>query len=213
MDGQFAATRLGSQPGATRTRAWMLRLITLIETAAGQLHDQENAVQGKLLEAASLLRTRINASRREGVAGRPGRLLAWQVRKVSDYIDANIAGPILVADLSALVQRSEAHFSRSFKKTFGESPHSFVMRRRLAVAARLMLTSETSLCDIAQKCGFTDQAHLCKCFRQASGQTPAAWRRDRRLSSHIGTPAPSGPGRSDADALSGRHTRIGVIES
>ena len=104
-------------------------------------------------------------------------MLAWQARKVREYIDSHISGPVLVADLCALVQRSEAHFSRAFKRTFGESPHAFLVRRRVELAAQYMLTTDTSLSDIALRCGFTDQAHLCKHFRQAAGQTPAAWRR------------------------------------
>jgi len=107
-------------------------------------------------------------------------LLAWQVRKVRDYIDSHITGPVLVADLCALIQRSEAHFSRSFKRTFGESPHAFLVRRRVELAAQYMLATDASLSDIALTCGFTDQAHLCKQFRQAAGETPAAWRRARR---------------------------------
>ena len=97
-----------------------------------------------------------------------------------DYIDSHITGPVLVADLCALLQRSEAHFSRSFKRTFGESPHAFLVRRRVEFAAQYMLTTDATLSDIALRCGFTDQAHLCKHFRQAVGQTPAAWRRAHR---------------------------------
>jgi AraC-like DNA-binding protein len=108
-------------------------------------------------------------------------LLAWQERKVRDYIDSHITEPVLVADLCALVQRSEAHFSRSFRRTFGQSPHSFVVRRRVELAARYMLQTDASLSDIALRSGFTDQAHLCRHFRQAAGQTPAAWRRVHRL--------------------------------
>jgi AraC-like DNA-binding protein len=107
-------------------------------------------------------------------------LLAWQARRVRDYIDSHIAGPILVADLCALIDRSEAHFSRSFKRTFGESPHAFVIRRRLELAARYMLQTDASLTDIALRCGFIDQAHLCKHFRQSTGHSPGAWRRSRR---------------------------------
>jgi AraC-like DNA-binding protein len=107
-------------------------------------------------------------------------LLAWQARKVRDYIDGHIVGPVLVADLCALVQRSQAYFSRSFKRTFGESPHVFLVRRRAELAAQCMLTTDACLSDIALQCGFTDQAHLSKHFRQAMGQTPAAWRRAHR---------------------------------
>jgi len=177
MEGHLEETLAVSKLGATRAREWMHRVISLLEAAVGQLHDQEQAAQGTLLEAASLLRQEVHPPAAAAVPDGRGRLLAWQARKVRDYINSHITGPVLVADLCGLVQRSEGHFSRSFKRTFGESPHSFVVRRRVELAAQYMLTTDTSLSDIALRCGFTDQAHLCKHFRQAAGQTPAAWRR------------------------------------
>lgn len=165
----------------TRSREWMRRVITLLDAVLGQLDGQVHPAQRALLEATSLLRQKFDLpSSREIPDGR-GRLLAWQVRKVDNYIDSHIAGPILVADLSALVQRSQAHFSRAFKNTVGESPHAFLVRRRVELAAQCMLTTDASLTDIAFRCGFTDQAHLCKHFRRATGKTPAAWRRTHRL--------------------------------
>jgi AraC-like DNA-binding protein len=83
-------------------------------------------------------------------------------------------------DLCAVVRRSEAHFSRSFRSTFGYSPHAFVVRRRVELAAKYMLQTDMSLSDIALGCGFVDQAHLCKHFRVVTGQTPAAWRRAKK---------------------------------
>ena len=180
MEGHLEETLAVLKPGATRSREWMHRVITLLEAAVGQLHDQEHPAQGALLQAASLLRQQVHPPAAGEVPDARGRLLAWQVRKVRDYIESHITGPVLVADLCALVKRSEAHFSRSFKRTFGESPHSFVVRRRVELAAQYMLTTDASLSDIALRCGFTDQAHLCKHFRQAAGQTPAAWRRAHR---------------------------------
>jgi AraC family transcriptional regulator len=184
MEGHLEETLEVSQLGATRSREWMHRVITLLEAAVGQLHDQEHPAEGTLLEAASLLRKQVHPpAAGEGTDGR-GRLLVWQARKVRDYIDGHITGPVLVADLCALVQRSEGHFSRSFKRTFGQSPHSFIVRRRVELAAQYMLTTDASLSDIALRCGFTDQAHLCKHFRQAADQTPAAWRRAHRIMIH-----------------------------
>jgi AraC family transcriptional regulator len=180
MDGHLDGTPAVSNLGATRSREWMLRVISLLEAAAGQLHDQLHPAQGTLLEATSLMRQQIVPPAAREVRDGRERLLAWQARKVRDYIDSHISGPVLVADLCALVQRSEAHFSRSFKRTFGDSPHSFVVRRRVELAAQYMLTTYASLSDIALRCGFTDQAHLCKHFRQAAGQPPAAWRRANR---------------------------------
>ena len=180
MEGHLEETLAVSKRGAMRSREWMHRVISLLEAAVGQLHDQKHAAQGTLLEAASLLRQQVPPPAPGEVAGGSGRLLAWQARKVRDYIDSHITGPVLVADLSALLRRSEAHFSRIFKRTFGESPHSFVVRRRVELAAQYMLTTDASLRDIAVGCGFADQAHLCKQFRQATGETPSAWRRAYR---------------------------------
>jgi AraC-like DNA-binding protein len=133
----------------------------------------------------------------EDLDGR-GRLLAWQVRKVRDYIDGHIAGRVLVADLCALIQRSEAHFSRSFKRTFGASPHAFVMQRRLELAAQYMLETDTYLSDIALRCGFADQAHLCRHFRQSTGEAPGAWRRARKTQDFGNRAASSREGVLDA---------------
>jgi AraC family transcriptional regulator len=180
MDGYLGEALAVSNLSATRSHEWMHRVITLLESALGQLHTHLHPAQGALLEAASLLRQQIESPAAREVPDGRGRLLAWQARKVRDYIDSHISGPVLVADLCSLVQRSEAHFSRSFKHTFGESPHAFLVRRRLELAAHYMLTIDASLSDIALRCGFTDQAHLSKHFRQSTGQTPAAWRRARR---------------------------------
>jgi AraC family transcriptional regulator len=187
MDGQLKDTLI-SNLSATPSSDWMHRVISLLESAVGQLHNQVHPAQGTLLEATSLLRRQIDPPiAREAPDGR-GRLLPWQARKVCEYIDRHITRPVLVADLCALVQRSEAHFSRTFKCTFGESPHSFVVRRRVELAARYMLTTDASLSDIALRCGFTDQAHLSKQFRQARSQTPAAWRRAHRSSQIVRGP-------------------------
>ena len=125
MEGHLAETPAVSKLGATRSHEWVHRVISLLEAAVGQLHDQVHPAQGTLLEAASLLRQQIDPPAANEVPDGRGRLLTWQARKVRDYIDSHITGPVLVADLCALVQRSEAHFSRAFKCTFGESPHVF----------------------------------------------------------------------------------------
>jgi len=165
---------------ARRSREWMRHVLTLLDKAVRQLQPSEEVAQSTVLEVTSLLRKQFDPEATQEPPDGTGRLLAWQARKVLDYIDSHITGPVPVADLCALIDRSEAHFSRSFKRTFGESPHAFVIRHRLELAARYMLQTDASLSDIALRCGFTDQPHLCKHFRQSTGQTPAAWRRARR---------------------------------
>jgi AraC family transcriptional regulator len=163
-----------------QTQAWMHEVIALLDGVICHLH-QEPAAHGAILAATSLLRRQVDLHPADGAAddGKE-RLLAWQARKVLDYIDRHITSRVLVADLCALVWRSESYFSRSFKGTFGCSPHAFVVRRRVELAAKQMLQTEIPLSDIALECGFVDQAHLSKHFRGVTGETPAAWRRTKR---------------------------------
>ncbi len=75
---------------------------------------------------------------------------------------------------NSLVQLLET----AFKLAAGEPPHAYVVRRRLERACHLMVTSASSLSEIALSVGFSDQAHLCRLFRAAFGQSPATWRRE-----------------------------------
>ena len=179
MDMYVCETAADSPVGAAQSHEWVRPVIALLDAAVCQL-DHEQAVHGAIVQAASLLRKQINSQAAEGNSDERGRLIAWQARKVRDYIDSHITGPILVSDLCALVRLSEAHFSRSFKRAFGQSPHAFVLRRRLEFAAQFMLQTDVPLCDIALRCGFADQAHFSKHFRQANGLNPSAWRRTAR---------------------------------
>jgi len=167
-------------PSARRARECVRHVLTLLDEAVRQLQPGEEVAHGTILAASSFLRKQIDSEPPQEPPDGGGRLLAWQARKVRDYIDSHVSGPVFVEDLCALIGRSKAHFSRSFKRTFGESPHAFVIWRRLELAARFMLRTNATLGDIALRCGFTDQAHFCKQFRQSTGQTPAAWRRARR---------------------------------
>ena len=175
-----------------RSQDWVHHVINLLDAAMHQLYRKEKTARRAILKATSLLRQQIDLPAPQEAPDESGRLLAWQARKVRDYIDGHIAGRVLVADLCALVQRSEGHFSRSFKRTFGESPHSFIVRCRVELAAQYMLTTDSCLSDIALRCGFVDQAHFCKHFRQAMGQTPGAWRcAHRSHQNENGTPRKS----------------------
>jgi AraC family transcriptional regulator len=189
-----AAERLPTAKlGACRSREWVLHVLTLLDKAVRLLQPSEEVAHDELLEATSLLRQQIAPESTQHAADGNGRLLAWQARKVRDYIDRNVKQQIRVADLCALIDRSEAHFSRSFKHTFGASPHAYVIRCRLELAARYMLETDAPLRDIALQCGFTDQAHLCKHFRQVMGETPAAWRRARSTLDAGSAPRTRGP--------------------
>jgi AraC family transcriptional regulator len=167
--------------GGVRSQPWVHHIIALLDAAARQLREEDPDTQDTLLKAAHALKRHVELLPKQ--AGQVGgvRLLAWQVCRVRSYVDGHLGERIRVTNLSAVAQLSTAHFSRAFKRTFGESPHAFVIRRRLECAAHYLLHTEASVSDIALRCGFADQAHLCRAFRQATGLSPAIWRRTRRM--------------------------------
>jgi len=159
-------------------------LARLLETATRELERDREAAKASLVTASHILQAEIE--RCSGANDSTmGGLAAWQIVRVRSYIDSNLHRTIHIRDLSAVARRSKAHFSRKFKLALGESPHAFVVRMRLERASHLMMTSAASLSEIALSVGFSDQAHLCRLFRQAFGQSPASWRREHRLPGEV----------------------------
>jgi AraC family transcriptional regulator len=105
---------------------------------------------------------------------------AWRLRRAIAYIDANLSTTIRIPKLAALAGLSVSHFSRAFKRTFGESPRAYVRRRRIEFAQGLMLTTSEPLCSIAVGCGMCDQPHFTRTFHRVVGEPPGSWRRTRR---------------------------------
>jgi len=169
-------------------------LAQLLETARRELERDSEAAKASLVTASHILQAEIercsgaNGSTRSGLA-------AWQVVRVRAYVDSNLHRTIHIRDLSAVARLSPAHFSRQFKLAFGQSPHAYVVRRRLERACHLMMTSAEPLSEIALSVGFSDQAHLCRLFRQAFGQSPANWRRDLEPTRGVGDPVRETPAR------------------
>ncbi|HZL21390.1 MAG TPA: helix-turn-helix transcriptional regulator [Polyangia bacterium] len=93
-------------------------------------------------------------------------------------VDERLADRITVKSLARGTGLSPAHFSREFKRTTGETPHAFVMRRRLEHAHEF-LADGGSIADAALCSGFADQAHLSRLFKRRYFVTPGAFRRAR----------------------------------
>jgi AraC family transcriptional regulator len=106
-------------------------------------------------------------------------LALWQIRQVVTHIEANLQNAIWNKELAAVINLSPSHFSRAFKKSLADTPHRYVMRRRLERAKRLMLRTEASLAQIAAECGFADQPHFNRVFRKFVEDSPRRWRLSR----------------------------------
>src|SRR6201998_3648231 len=153
-------------------------LAKLLETARRELERDREVAKASLVTASHILQAEIE--RCLGANGcTKGGLGAWQILRRRTYIDSNLHRAIHIRHLSSVARRSPAHFSRKFKLAVGESPHAYVVKRRLERACHLMMTSTASLSEIGLNAGFSDQAHLCRLFRQTFGQSPANWRRER----------------------------------
>ena len=155
-------------------------LAKLLESVRKEFDADRDVAKALLVRAASLLRVEIDRQASDiDPQNKSGGLASWQVRRLNVFIEARLDQPIRLKELSAISKLSTAYFSRAFKLTFRETPHAYIVRRRLERAEALMLTTGLLLSDIAARCGFADQAHLCRLFRQQYAKSPAAWRRER----------------------------------
>jgi AraC family transcriptional regulator len=154
-------------------------LVQLLETATRELERDCEVAKAALVTASTLLQAEVERYSSDNGSARGG-LAPWQMLRVRAFIDGNLHRTIHIRDLSAVAQRSPTYFSRKFKLAVGESPHAYLVRRRLERACHLMVTCAVSLSEIALSAGFSDQAHLCRHFRAAFGQSPARWRCEHR---------------------------------
>lgn len=160
-----------------------LRLGALIKelcvAVRSALDDERGAAEECLRRASEILDEFCDPAAAPAKEPMRGGLAPWQVRKVTNYVDAHLSRSIRNEDLAALVRLNPSHFGRAFRNSVGEPPHEYVIRRRVERAQGLMLSTDASLSDIALDCGLADQSHLTRLFRRIVGESPRAWRRAR----------------------------------
>src|SRR5579859_5630767 len=156
-------------------------LMALLSDAERHLPANGAAARWPISRALSLLEAEWRR-RPEPAASAPpvplkGGLTPRTMRKLEAYIDENLARPIRIIDLATIARLSIRHFTLAFTQSFGQPPHSHIVRRRIERAKQLMVRTDEPLCQIALECGLADQSHLTKWFRRLLGVTPSAWRR------------------------------------
>jgi AraC-like DNA-binding protein len=109
--------------------------------------------------------------------GRRGGLAAWQERRAKDLLAANLDGTVALANVAKECRLSVSHFSRAFRQSTGVAPHNWMLNRRVELAKDLLRDRDSSLSQIALRCGFADQSHFTRVFTRRAGVSPGAWRR------------------------------------
>ena len=102
---------------------------------------------------------------------------ARHLLRAKDLADARYAEPLTVADLARSARLSPAHFSREFRRTFGESPHAYLLTRRLERASALLRTTDRSVADICYLVGLQSVGSFTTVFSRTYGLSPTAYRK------------------------------------
>jgi transcriptional regulator GlxA family with amidase domain len=101
---------------------------------------------------------------------------ARHLLRAKDLADARFAEPLDVDDLARAAGLSRAHFSREFRRAFGESPHAYLLTRRLERAASMLRTTDRSVADICFSVGLASVGSFTSSFTRAYGMPPTAYR-------------------------------------
>ncbi len=96
--------------------------------------------------------------------------------RAKDLADARYAEPLGVGDLARAAGLSPAHFSREFRAAFGESPHGYLLTRRLERAAALLRTTDRSVAEICLDVGLRSVGSFTTSFTRTYGASPTAYR-------------------------------------
>ncbi len=143
--------------------------------------------------------TRIISIHTSGVSRDRGRtdagLQIWRLRRVVNFIDANLAKSITLAEMAKVAGLTRMYFARKFRLATGLRPHEYLLRRRIASAQNLLRSSHSTLAEVALSVGFQAQPHFTTIFKRFVGETPHRWR------SSIPTPLSAIPTSSGLAAI------------
>jgi len=166
-----------------RDREVMETGVPIVERIYGFVADRSTALNcvtvrpvesssGKRIGTATIY---WRAERKLGVAN-------WYdpIRRAIVYLDKHYNETVSVERLAALANYTEVQFRRLFKELTQLTPSEYVMNVRLNAAKTLLSTTDKLITSIAAETGFYDHAHFIRSFRTATGQTPAAYRRQLR---------------------------------
>lgn len=189
--GEALLNEAGAARGASRRTtltdlAWDTEDPFLASTAARlvEASDSDRPLSGLLAEQlAYTVALHLSERYTAAPAASPRRephLEGGARHKVMQFIQADPAAPVRIADMASIAGLSPSAFTRAFRRSTGLTPHRFVIEQRLQAARQLLADSDKPIIDIALSVGFSSQSHFGAAFRAATGVSPARYRRLRR---------------------------------
>jgi AraC family transcriptional regulator len=146
-----------------------------VETAASRMYVEA----ASLTLAARLLQRYCDSGARAPTESSAHSLDRIRLRRVLDYIAANIKDDITLVNLARIAGYSVFHFARKFALAMGISPHRYISRLRLENAMAELAAGKLPLTEIALNAHFSSQASFTRAFHRATGMTPKAYQRRR----------------------------------
>jgi AraC-like DNA-binding protein len=155
----------------------LLQHIALVLQAEFQAKTAGAHLYAELLaDALAVHFLRRYAAASHGSCQSTGGLPPYKLRRVLSYIDEHLEQDLSLSRLGGIAQTSVAHFARLFRQATGSTPHHYVLLCRIEHAKRLLIKTDLSLSEVAQRVGFADQSHLTALFRTHAATTPKAYR-------------------------------------
>ena len=127
--------------------------------------------------AAHLARMHSSRSRPTRVPAAPAGISGSKMRRLVEYIEEHLDGDLRIEGMAAEVDLSPLYLPKAFKAAFGQSPHQYVLSRRIERAKELLSGTSLPVVEVALACGFSSQSHLANWFLRIVGISPAAFRR------------------------------------
>jgi AraC family transcriptional regulator len=115
----------------------------------------------------------------ENEPARSSRLSDVQLKRVMDFIEAQIQTPLSLETLSKVAGVSNSHLRTWFKAATGQTVHRYVLSRRIERARLLLLAGNFAISEVAHRTGFAHQSHLAHWMRREIGETPLGLKRSR----------------------------------
>ncbi|MBC3383099.1 AraC family transcriptional regulator [Pseudomonas sp. SWRI179] len=158
--------------GFATTHSRDAELFAALGRLYGQLVDEQLDTAGKHAAAEAFF---MDLQQRLNPAGRPDRGSHPGLMRAAQFIHDHCSEALKLEDICTAAQLSPSYLSRAFKRHYGMTPHAFLVNRRIQFARR-QLREGKLIADVALDCGFADQAHFQRAFKQHLAATPGQYR-------------------------------------